>query len=66
MTKSKCMQRQKFLKELKLSKMQNFEENLKFIHFYTAWIKTKTNKEWSIEQKKLIELFYKPLIKKQK
>ncbi len=58
--KSKKSHRQKFLMELKQSKKQNFEENLKFIHFYTAWIKSKTNKEWSREQKKLIELFYKP------
>ena len=64
MTKTTGSKRQKFLRELRESKRRNSEDNLKFVHFYAAWVKSKTNKEWSIAQKRLIEMFYRPAIKK--
>jgi len=39
---------------LKKFKEQNFKERLKFINLYTEWLKKKSNKEWSKQQKALI------------
>jgi len=64
LTKSNESKREKFLRELQESKKRNSEDNLKFIHFYAAWVKSKTNKGWSREQKRLINLFYRPATKK--
>ena len=61
LSKSNSAHRKRFLKELADAKKRNFEENLKFVHFYSAWMKSKSNEEWSREQKKLIEMFYRPM-----
>lgn len=60
MIKINRINRKKLLKELNEAKRRNFEDNLKFVRFYSAWIKSKTNKEWSKSQKILIETFYRP------
>jgi hypothetical protein len=64
LTKSSDSKRGRFLRELKEAKKRNFEDNLKFVHFYAAWVKSKTNKEWSKEQKRLINMFYRPATKR--
>jgi len=43
------------LEELKKFKEQNFKERLEFIDLYTKWLKKKSNKEWSKQQKVLID-----------
>jgi hypothetical protein len=58
------LDKEKLLRELEEAKKQNFEDNLKFVHFYAAWIKSKSNEEWSREQKRLIDIFYKPSTKR--
>ena len=58
------MDRRKFLEELKEIKEQNFRENVRFVEMYAKWLKSKTNKEWSAEQKKFIDGIYKSLPKK--
>lgn len=50
--------RKAFLKELEESKKQNFASNMKFIEFYAEWVRRKSNKEWSREQKRLIDGIY--------
>ena len=42
-------------KELKNDKRRNFEERLKFIDLYVAWLKKTPNKVWSRQQKALID-----------
>ncbi|MBI4454196.1 hypothetical protein HY636_06130 [Candidatus Woesearchaeota archaeon] len=42
------------LKELKRLKEENFKERLKFIDWYTNWLKKSSNKTWSSQQKKII------------
>lgn len=51
--------RKKFLKELNLSKKQNFENNMKFVRLYAEWLKRTSNKEWSRQQKRIIDEVYK-------
>ncbi len=43
------------LKELEKQKKQNFQQRLEFIDKYVDWLKKKQNKEWSKQQKKLID-----------
>lgn len=43
------------LKELEKIKKENFKERLKFIDLYTKWLKKASNKEWSSQQKHLIQ-----------
>jgi hypothetical protein len=43
------------LEELKRIKEENFKERLEFIDKYTEWLKKKSNKKWSSEQKDLID-----------
>ena len=43
------------LKELELQKEENFKQRLEFIKKYTEWLKKTSNKEWSKQQKELIE-----------
>lgn len=43
------------LKELEKQKQENREERLAFMKKYVAYLKTKSPKKWSKEQKKLIE-----------
>ncbi|MBI2545932.1 hypothetical protein HYV81_02020 [Candidatus Woesearchaeota archaeon] len=43
------------LEELKRMKEQNFRERLEFIDLYAEWLKKTSNKEWSSQQKKLME-----------
>ena len=42
------------LNELKKLKEDNFRERLEFIDRYANWVKKKTNKQWSSQQKDLI------------
>jgi len=53
MTKEKIPQID--LDELKKFKEQNFKERLEFIDSYTEWLKKKSNKTWSKQQKILID-----------
>jgi hypothetical protein len=43
------------LKELEKQKKDNFQQRLEFIDKYVDWLKKKSNKEWSKQQKKLID-----------
>lgn len=43
------------LKELERWKKKNQRERLKFIDEYAAWLKRTPNKEWSRQQKELLE-----------
>jgi hypothetical protein len=43
------------LKELKKFKEDNFRERLEFIDMYVEWLKKTPNKEWSSQQKDLID-----------
>jgi len=43
------------LEELEKMKKENFEDRLKFIDKYTEWLKKASNKEWSSQQKKIID-----------
>ncbi len=43
------------LEKLKKLKEDNFKERLEFIDKYTEWLKKKSNKKWSSEQKDLID-----------
>jgi hypothetical protein len=43
------------MKELDEEKKRNFQERLKFIDLYVAWLKKTSNKKWSKQQKDLID-----------
>lgn len=43
------------LEELRRFKEENFKERLKFIDKYAEWIKKTSNKEWSRQQKEVID-----------
>ena len=43
------------LKALEERKKQNFKERLEFIKWYASWVKKTPNKEWSSQQKKLMQ-----------
>ena len=43
------------LEELKRMKEENFRERLEFIDLYVEWLKKTPNKEWSSQQKELME-----------
>lgn len=43
------------LKELEKQKKENFQRRLEFIDMYVKWLKKTPNKEWSKQQKKLID-----------
>lgn len=43
------------LNELKKFKEQNFRERLEFIDWWVEYTKTHSDKEWSEEQKRLID-----------
>jgi hypothetical protein len=43
------------LEELEREKKKNFEERMKFIDFWTEYIKKHPDKEWSKQQKLLID-----------
>jgi len=43
------------LEELEKQKKQNFIERLHFIDMYVEWLKKTPNKEWSSQQKKIID-----------
>jgi hypothetical protein len=47
------------LKDLRRSKRRNHKSNLAFIRFYADYMKKKSNKEWSSEQKRFLEMLYK-------
>jgi hypothetical protein len=44
------------LKKLNKWKKKNFEERLEFIKKYAEWLKKTPNKEWSKQQKDIIDL----------
>ncbi len=44
------------LEELRKLKERNFRERLEFIEKYAEWIKKTSNKEWSSQQKKIVDL----------
>jgi len=44
------------LEELKKLKEDNFKERLEFIDKYVEWLKKTSNKKWSSEQKRIIDL----------
>jgi hypothetical protein len=43
--------------ELAFDKKKNFEERLKFIHFYAEWVRRVPNDVWSRQQAELIDSF---------
>jgi len=43
------------LKELDKMKKENFQQRLEFIDMYVKWLKKTPNKEWSRQQKELID-----------
>jgi len=43
------------LKELEKQKKENFKHRLEFNKKYVEWLKKTSNKEWSKQQKKLID-----------
>ena len=43
------------LKELEKMKKDNFRQRLEFIDKYVEWLKKTPNKEWSKQQKELID-----------
>lgn len=43
--------------ELKFNKEKNFQERLKFIHYYAEWVKSVPNSVWSKQQAMLIDSF---------
>jgi len=43
------------LEELKKFKEENFRERLEFIDKYVEWVKKVSNKEWSSQQKNIID-----------
>ncbi len=43
------------LKELKADKKRNFEERLKFIDLYCAWLKKTPNSVWSKQHAKMLD-----------
>ena len=43
------------LEELKAQKEENFRERLKFIDQYAEWVRKTTNKNWSTQQKTIID-----------
>lgn len=47
---------EKDLEEIKIDKERNFEERLEFIKKYAEWLKKTPNKEWSKQQKGIIDL----------
>ena len=54
----KIKDRRRFIKELQISKKQNFDNNMKFVRLYAEWLKRTSNKEWSRQQKKMIDEVY--------
>ena len=44
------------IEELKKLKEENFKQRLEFIDTYAEWLKKTKNKEWSRQQKKLIDI----------
>lgn len=48
-------------KQLKLLKEENLEHNLKFVDLWVQHMRSKTNKEWSTEQKNFIDSIYENL-----
>ncbi len=43
------------IKELEKLKQDNFKERLKFLDKYGEWLKKTRNKEWSSQQKEIID-----------
>lgn len=43
------------LEELRKLKEDNFKDRLKFIDEYVEWLKKTPNKQWSSEQKEIID-----------
>ncbi len=58
MTKLKW-DKKKLLKELREARERNRISNLQFVDLHVAWLKRTSNKEWSKQQKRLIDSIYK-------
>jgi hypothetical protein len=43
------------LEELEMQKKENFKQRLEFNKKYIKWLKKASNKEWSEQQKELID-----------
>ena len=43
------------LKQLERQKQANFQERLKFIDFWVGYIKTHSDREWSIQQNIIVD-----------
>ena len=50
--------KQKLLKGLKADREKNRIGNLRFIDLHVAWLKSKSNREWSKRQKLIIDDVY--------
>lgn len=50
--------RKKFLREMEESTQRNREDNLRFVKWYALWLKRKSNKDWSRQQKVIIDEVY--------
>ena len=48
-----------FLRRLALSKKRNNENNLRFVRLHALWLRRTSNKEWSRQQKMIIDEVYK-------
>jgi hypothetical protein len=44
--------------ELMFDKKQNLEERLKFLRFYSQWVKSVPNEVWSKQQAEFIDSFF--------
>ncbi len=49
----------KLLEELAKEKRRNFESNLKFVILHAEWLKRTSNREWSRQQRRIIDEIYK-------
>lgn len=49
----------KLLKELAEEKKRNFKSNLEFVVLHAKWLNRASNKDWSKQQKKIIDEVYK-------
>lgn len=44
------------LEKIEEERKRNFKQRLKFIDFYTDWLKKTPNEEWSKQQKKILKV----------
>lgn len=51
--------KRKLLKELKEERKRNRASNFRFVDLYVAWLKRTSNRDWSRQQKEIINSTYK-------